>query len=91
MHVFVSTSPFRKQDKQHSPSGTLPLSRPTADTRALVATAVRLVQGLARPGFNYVKAGVMPVDLQSEGQAQEELDLFAPWTTRPRRSGIAPS
>ncbi|HEV8691804.1 MAG TPA: Y-family DNA polymerase, partial [Ideonella sp.] len=26
VHVFVSTSPFRKQDRQHSPSGTLPLS-----------------------------------------------------------------
>lgn len=77
VHVFVSTSPFRQQDRQHSPSGTLPLSRPTADTRGLVAAAVRLVQGLVRPGFNYVKAGVMLVDLQPEGQVQQELDLFA--------------
>jgi DNA polymerase V len=77
VHVFVSTSPFRQHDRQHSPSGTLPLARPTADTRALVAAAVRLVQGLARPGFNYVKAGVMLVDLQPQDRVQDELDLFA--------------
>ena len=29
-----------------------------------------------RSGFNYVKAGVMLVDLQAEGQEQGELDLF---------------
>ncbi|MGM9489690.1 Y-family DNA polymerase [Ideonella sp. YS5] len=77
VHVFVSTSPFRKQDLQHSPSGTLPLSRPTADTRVLVGTAVQLVRGMARPGFHYVKAGVMLVDLQPDHQVQAELDLFA--------------
>ncbi|MFO1339065.1 MAG: Y-family DNA polymerase [Burkholderiaceae bacterium] len=61
VHVFVSTSPFRRQDRQHSPSGTLPLGPPTADTRRIAAAAVRLVQGLARPGYHYVKAGVMLV------------------------------
>jgi DNA polymerase V len=29
-----------------------------------------------KPPFNYVKAGVMLVDLQPEGVAQGELDLF---------------
>jgi DNA polymerase V len=53
------------------------LSRPTADTRALVGTAVQLVRGMARPGFHYVKAGVMLVDLQPDHQVQAELDLFA--------------
>ena len=77
VHVFVSTSPFRKHDPQHSPSGTLPLSRPTADTSVLVCTAVRLLRGMARPGFNYVKAGVMLADLQPDHQVQAELDLFA--------------
>jgi DNA polymerase V len=77
VHVFVSTSPYRHHDPQHSPSGTLPLSRPTADTRVLVATAVRLLRGMARPGFHYVKAGVMLADLQPDHQVQAELDLFA--------------
>lgn len=77
VHVFVSTSPFRKQDRKHSPSGTLPLARPTADTRVLVGTAVQLIRGMARPGYNYVKAGVMLVDLQPDHLVQAELDLFA--------------
>jgi DNA polymerase V len=76
VHVFIATSPFRKNDRQHSPSATIPLVRPTADTRVLIHAAVRALQSMYRPGFNYVKAGVMLVDLQPEGLAQGELDLF---------------
>jgi DNA polymerase V len=76
VHVFITTSPFRKNDRQHSPSVTMPLTRPTADTRQLIGVAVRALEGMYRPGFNYVKAGVMLVDLQPEGLAQGELDLF---------------
>jgi len=81
VHVFITTSPFRKNDRQHSPSVTLPMVRPTADTRLLICAAVRALEGMYRPGFNYVKAGVMLVDLQPQGQEQGELDLFA--GTRP--------
>jgi len=76
VHVFVTTSPFRKNDRQHSPSLTVPLVRPSADTRVIVGTAVRAVQEMFRPGFNYAKAGVMLVDLHPKGQQQGELDLF---------------
>lgn len=55
---------------------TPPLTRPTADTRLVVAVALRAVEGVFRPGFNYVKAGVMLVDLQPQGGEQGELDLF---------------
>ena len=77
VHVFITTSPFHKNDRQHSPSVTMPLARPTADTRLLIGAAVRALEGMYRPGFNYVKAGVMLVDLQPEGQEQGELDLFS--------------
>ena len=76
VHVFIATSPFRKNDRQHSPSVTIPLVRPTADTRVLIHAAVHALHSMFRPGFNYVKAGVMLVDLQPEGLAQGELDLF---------------
>jgi len=76
VHVFISTSPFRKHDRQHSPSVTMPLVRPTADTRVLVHAAVHALRSMYRPGFNYVKAGVMLVDLLPEGVQQGELDLF---------------
>ncbi|HUG21571.1 DUF4113 domain-containing protein, partial [Piscinibacter sp.] len=86
---FITTSPFRKHDRQHSPSVTAPLVRPTADTRLLIAAAVRALEGMYRPGFNSVKAGVMLVDLRPEGQEQQELDLFSvdhvPETSAPQR------
>ena len=75
--VFFTTSPFRQNDRQHSPSVTVPLVRPTADSRLLVGAAVDAVHRLFRPGFNYAKAGVMLMDLQPTGQQQGELDLLS--------------
>ena len=77
INVFFTTSPHRQNDRQHSASLTLPLLRPTADSRLLVSAAVGAVHRLFRPGFNYAKAGVMLIDLQPAGQVQGELDLFA--------------
>jgi DNA polymerase V len=76
VHVFITTSPFGQNDRQHSPSITVPLVRPTADTRDIIGTAARALAGMYRPGFNYAKAGVMLVEMQPQGQQQGELDLF---------------
>lgn len=75
--VFFTTSPFRPNDRQHSVNVTVPLIRPTADTRLLVETAVRAARAEFRPGFNYAKAGVFLVNLQPASQHQGELDLFS--------------
>ena len=91
VHVFIATSPFRQNDRQHSPRVTVPLVRPSADSRVIIANAVRAVQGLYRPGHNYAKAGVMLVDLQPEGQQQAELDLFGETATAPERQRADPS
>lgn len=78
VQVFIATSPHRRDDPQHSPTATLPLARPSQDTATLVSAAVRALQSIHRPGFNYVKAGVMLVDLQPQQQpAQATLELFA--------------
>lgn len=77
VHVFIATSPYRRNDRQHAPSATLPLSRPSADTRVLISAAVRALRSVFRPGFNYAKAGVMLVDLQPQGQEHATPDLFA--------------
>ena len=76
VQVFFHTSPYRQHERQHSPSVTMPLGRPTADTRLVIAAALRAVEGAFRPGYAYVKAGVMLVDLQPQGREQGELDLF---------------
>ncbi|AMO24069.1 Y-family DNA polymerase [Ramlibacter solisilvae] len=76
--VFFSTSPFRKNDRQHEANATFPLIRPSADSTLLVGTAMEGVRRLYRSGFNYAKAGVMLVDLQEADAGQQgELDLFS--------------
>ena len=81
--VFVHTSAFRAQDRQYSNSITLSLRRPSADTAAITATAVRGMKAIYRVGFNYAKAGVMLLEIQ-EGNtaAQAELALDEPGDDR---------
>jgi DNA polymerase V len=83
VQVFLSTSPYRTQDRQHSPSATLRLEPPTADTRLLAAAATRALQAMFRPGYRYVKAGVIVVDLQPQGFAADTPDLFGDHTPQP--------
>ncbi|HET7526600.1 MAG TPA: DUF4113 domain-containing protein [Burkholderiaceae bacterium] len=85
VHVFLSTSPHRRHDRQHSPSATLPLARPTADTRLLAAAAQRALAAMYRPGFNYVRAGVVLVDLQPQAHAPDQPELFDAETVQPGR------
>jgi DNA polymerase V len=74
--VFFLTSPFRQSDRQHSVNVVTPLIRRSADTRLLVSAAVQAAHSQFRMGFNYAKAGVMLIDLQSADLQQGELDLF---------------
>ena len=80
--TFIHTSPFRRQDKQYSRSITVPLRKPSCDSAALTATAVRGLRAIFRPGFNYAKAGVMLLDLQSAKHEQGELELDDPGSDR---------
>ena len=82
--VFVHTSAFRSQDRQYSNSITLSLRRPSADTAAITATAVRGMEAIYRTGFNYAKAGVMLLEIQAGTTAvQGELALDEPGDDRP--------
>ena len=72
--VFIHTSPFRPPP-HYSRSATVPLRRPTSDTQHLVKAAISGLKAIYRPGFNYIKAGVMLLDLQDSSIEQKELDL----------------
>jgi DNA polymerase V len=71
---FIRTSPFR-QDAQYSRSITVPLRRPSADTKVIVAAALSGLRAIYRPGFKLAKAGVMLLELQSDTVQQQELAL----------------
>ncbi|MGJ7553324.1 Y-family DNA polymerase [Variovorax sp. RB3P1] len=75
VHTFIRTSPFRQQDPQYSRSITLPLRRPSCDTRLIVQSAVAGLQAIYKDGFKYAKAGVMLLELQPDTVIQGELDL----------------
>jgi DNA polymerase V len=75
VHVFVSTSPFRKGDKQYNAGITVPLVRPSADTTTIVNSAVTGLRAIYRTGFKYAKAGVMLLDIQSDKIEQGVLDF----------------
>ena len=75
LQVFVMTSPFRKEDKQYSSSVTIPLVRPTADTRVIAAAVLVGLRRVYRFGYRYAKAGVMPLELQPDTTRQGGLNF----------------
>lgn len=72
--AFVRTSPFRKCE-QYSRSMTIPLRRPTNDTRPIVQAALMALRAIYKPGFLLAKAGVMLMELTPDTLSQGELDL----------------
>ncbi len=73
IHVFIHTSPFRS-DQQKSAAMTVSL-RPTQDTRMIVHHALVALRMIFEPGYQWVKAGVILMELQSATKQQLELDF----------------
>lgn len=71
--VFLETNRFRPQDAQYSPSRAIHLPVATDDTAALTSWATTLMRAIYKPGFRYVKAGVMLMDLRERGVVQGSL------------------
>lgn len=74
MLVFACTSPFRP-GRSYSKAVTRALRRPSASTLDLVAAAARGMRAIYRPGIQFMRAGVMLLDLVPEGREQGELAL----------------
>jgi DNA polymerase V len=72
--VFMHTSPHRA-GPQLSRSVIVPLRRATDDTLALVLAASDGMRSMYLPGYLFIKAGVILVDLQSADLQQGELNL----------------
>lgn len=73
--VFLTTSPFA-EGPRYSNSASTALAEPTDDTRALIASARRLLETVWRDGYDYQKAGVMLAEFRPAGQ-QRQADLFS--------------
>ncbi len=87
--AFIRTSPFRKNDRQHSAYRTLALPCPSGNTAHLVELACAIVRNVYRPGHKYAKAGVMLMDLQPANRKQ--LSLYAECDASGSSNGLMPA
>ncbi|BFM48102.1 translesion error-prone DNA polymerase V subunit UmuC [Marinomonas sp. THO17] len=86
MSVFIRTSPFIKNAPFYSKNLSVELPCPTDDTRDLLAVANSIFRRIWRPGFRYMKAGVILSDFYEPGSFQA--DLFSPVGSRRHAKGM---
>jgi len=70
LHLFLQTNPHRIEDKQYFRSLTVPLTVASNHTPELVKIALWALNKIFRPGFNYMKCGVIVQDLVPETEVQ---------------------
>ncbi|HWB27573.1 MAG TPA: Y-family DNA polymerase [Chitinophagaceae bacterium] len=70
LHLFLQTNPHRTEDRQYFRSLTVPLTVATNHTPELVKIALWALNRIFRPGFNYMKCGVIVQDLVPENEVQ---------------------
>ncbi|MDA8329149.1 MAG: Y-family DNA polymerase [Betaproteobacteria bacterium] len=86
IQVQIKTNPHQLKAPQYNPSIIVPLSRPSADTLMLNAVAVHGLGQIFQPGYAYVKAGVMLLELLPETRAP--IDLLADIEHATRRTTL---
>lgn len=78
--VFLRTSPHDENKTFYNPQASGRLAIPTNDTRDIIRVATQALERIWKPGFRYMKAGVMLSDFYSQGVAQ--LNLFDEYQPR---------
>jgi DNA polymerase V len=74
IHVFIQTNIHRKEDDQYFHSITLELPVPSNSTKELLKSAMKALDIIYLPGYQYNKTGVMVLDVIPDEQIQ--LNLF---------------
>lgn len=72
--VYIRTSKHRS-GPQYNSSITVPLVRPASDTQTLLIAALYGRETIYKPGYDFIKAGVILMDLTSKDDQQTELDF----------------
>ena len=71
--VFIHTNEHRKQDIQYRNNICIELKVPSNSTIELIDYALQGLNGIFRPGINYMKAGVIVEGLVSESEVQASM------------------
>ena len=74
--VFIRTNPFNPQEPQYQRTASMKLAATTQDTRAIIATADRLLKEIFKPGYAYQKCGVQLSHFQPASSPPGQIDLF---------------
>lgn len=70
IHVFLQTNQFRTQDKQYFTGRTLELPVATNHSPELIKYALKILNILYKPGYNFQKCGVMVLNIIPQNQIQ---------------------
>ena len=73
IHVYIRTNPHQKKDAQYSQGMTVTLMEASCDTLKLVQAGLWGLKRIYQPGYRYVKAGVVLMDLVPVGMHQAAL------------------
>ncbi|SHL04776.1 Y-family DNA polymerase [Halomonas caseinilytica] len=88
LYVFLKTNRHRHDQPQHTPELVVALPHPTNDSRPIIATARRALARIHRPGYRYMKAGVMLLDLLDTEHHQLSLLDTTDDTEHPRNERL---
>ncbi|GHE20134.1 Y-family DNA polymerase [Halomonas urumqiensis] len=73
VYVFLKTNRHRLDLPQYSPSAIVELPEPTNDSRQILHAASQALYAIYRPGYRFMKAGVMLLDLVDANRQQLSL------------------
>jgi DNA polymerase V len=73
INVFLQTNLHRTQDKQYSRSITIDLETPTNFTGEIIKYALKGFDIIFKEGYNYLKCGVMALDIIPDDKVQSSL------------------
>lgn len=71
--IFMNTKRHRRDQPQYYPHAMIPLSAPSDDTRTILEAVRQGLEQVYRPGYRFMKAGVMLLDLVDAEQYQLSL------------------
>jgi len=90
VHVGLETNPFRPEERQYFNGGGVNLATPSNFTPILATEALRVLEGIYRPGYRYKRAVVMLLELGPEHAVQASLfDSMPPEEVERRRRLMA--
>ncbi|NCU05138.1 MAG: Y-family DNA polymerase [Chitinophagaceae bacterium] len=73
MHVLIQTNVHRTQDKQYARNITLQLPVATNSSAEIIRFALKGLDIIYKPGYNFKKAGVIVMDIVPEKEVQQSL------------------